>query len=58
MKTLLCTRNTSKAFSFVVGKEYQAEYLGGGHYRVYGENSERLTCPVDGHYIGFEVVKP
>ena len=57
MTMIYCNKNNSKILPFTVNNPYNAEYIGGGIWKIYGDDMSVVLARLDGHYIGFDEVE-
>lgn len=52
-KMIYCTKNNSKTLPFTVNNPYNAEYIGGGIWKIYGDDMTWILSHLDGWFIEF-----
>ena len=50
---IYCTKNDSKTLPFTVNHPYNAEYISGGIWKIYGDDMSTIMAPLDGHHLEF-----
>lgn len=53
MTKLYCVKNSSKTLPFTVNNPYNAEYISGGIWKIYGDDMTHILAPVDGSLVEF-----
>lgn len=53
MNKLYCVKNNSKTLPFTENQPYSGEALGGGYYKIYGDDMTHILAPINGSLVEF-----